>query len=105
VSTRPTDQAGDGSTSYATLDALSTETLRDRAFTRARHHGDVKFFWNLIEHLPSAGDTNTIDGSTGSIGTSIEEMIGLWRQLTGHEYGEQEPVVRAAFIDYLSRGA
>jgi hypothetical protein len=89
--------------SLATLEALSTEELRDRAFSRARRHGDAKFFWNLIEHLPSSEDTNTIDGSTGSIGTSIEEAIGIWRELTGHEYGEQEPVVRAAFIDYLQR--
>jgi len=27
----------------------------------------------------------------------------LWRELTGHGYGDQEPLVRAAFIDYLQK--
>ena len=91
----------DHPTDLATLDALSTEELRDRAFTRARKHGDIGFFWNLIERLPSARETESNDESLGSVGTSIEEAVGLWRQLTGHEYGEQEPIIRAAFIDYL----
>ncbi|GAA3386711.1 hypothetical protein [Cryptosporangium minutisporangium] len=85
----------------ATLDALSTEELRGRAFASARKRGDIGFFWNLIERLPSARETESNDESLGSVGTSIEEAVGLWRQLTGHEYGEQEPIIRAAFIDYL----
>ncbi|SHN01200.1 hypothetical protein [Cryptosporangium aurantiacum] len=85
----------------ATLDALSTEELRDRAFSSARKRGDIGFFWNLIERLPSARDTESNDESLGSVGSSIEEVVGLWRELTGHEYGEQEPLIRAAFIDYL----
>ena len=85
----------------ATLDALPTEELRDRAFASARKRGDVGFFWNLIERLPSARETTANDESLGTVGSSIEELVGLWRQLTGHEYGEQEPIIRAAFIDYL----
>jgi hypothetical protein len=85
------------------LAALSTEQLRDRAFTVARKRHDLRFFWELTQHLPHADDTESVDGSTGSIGTSIEDAVGLWRELTGHEYGEKEPVIRAAFIDYLQR--
>ena len=85
----------------ATLDALTTEELRDRAFSRARKHGDVGFFWDLIKHLPSARDADSNDESLGSVGSTIEEAIGLWRELTGHEYGDREPLIRAAFIDYL----
>ena len=33
--------------------------------------------------------------------SSIEEAVALWRELTGHGYGDQEPLLRAAFIDYL----
>jgi hypothetical protein len=87
----------------ATLDALSTDELRGRAFARARQRGDIGFFWHLIQHLPSARDTDANDESLGSLGNSIEEAIGLWRELTGHRYGDQEPVIRAAFIDYLLR--
>lgn len=85
----------------ATLDALTTEELRKRAFTRARHRGDISFFWQLIEHLPSARETESNDESLGSVGSTIEEAIGLWRELAGHGYGDREPVIRAAFIDYL----
>lgn len=87
----------------ATLDALPTDELRGRAFVRARQRGDIGFFWHLIEHLPSARNTESNDESFGTVGSSIEEAVGLWRELTGHQYGEQEPVIRAAFIDYLLR--
>ncbi|WP_170324012.1 hypothetical protein [Cryptosporangium phraense] len=89
----------------ATLDALSTEELRDRAFSRARKHGDIGFFWNLIERLPASRETESNDESLGTVGSSIEEVIGLWRELTGHDYGDQEPLFRAAFIDYLLKHA
>jgi hypothetical protein len=39
----------------------------------------------------------------GAIGASITDAIALWREMTGHEYGEREPLLRAAFIDYLTK--
>ena len=85
--------------SVAELDALSTEELRHRAFAKARRHGDVKFFWSVVRHLPHADDA----GSLGAVGASVDDAVALWRELTGHGYGESEPLLRAAFIDYLSR--
>ena len=61
------------------------------------------FFWGLIQHLPHADDAESLDASLGAVGASISDAMALWRELTGHEYGESEPLVRAAFIDYLSR--
>jgi hypothetical protein len=87
----------------AQLDALSTEELRKQAFHRARQHGDVRFFWSLLRHLPHADNAESLDGSLGSVGASVDDAVGLWRELTGHGYGEAEPLIRAAFIDYLSR--
>jgi hypothetical protein len=50
-------------TTFAELDALSTEVLR---------------------------------------GPTIDEAVALWRELGGHGYdAESEPLLRAAFIDYL----
>ncbi len=86
---------------FAELDELTTEDLRQRAFQLARERHDGRFFWDLFRHLPHADEAERVDGSTGSIGASIEDAIGLWREFTGHDYGEQEPVIRAAFIDYL----
>ena len=74
------------SPSFAELDALPTEELRERAFHRARERRDVGFFWSVLKHLPDA-----------------DEAVALWRELEGHGYGENEPLLRAAFIDYLQK--
>lgn len=86
---------------FAELDALSTEQLRVQAFAAARKRRDVGFFWNLIKILPHADDAERLDASTGAYGASIEDAIDLWREFTGHDYGSQEPVIRAAFVSYL----
>ena len=85
------------------LDALPTEELRERAFAIGVKRRDVGFFWSLIQHLPHADDTESLDASLGAVGASVSDAVGLWRELTGHGYGENEPLLRAAFIDYLVR--
>lgn len=87
----------------AELDDVSTEELRARAFTLARSRRDIKFFWGLIELLPHADDAQMLDTSSGSIGAAIDDAVGLWREFTGHSYGNQEPAIRVAFIDYLMK--
>ncbi|MEN3304132.1 MAG: hypothetical protein V7603_334 [Micromonosporaceae bacterium] len=81
------------------LAALTTEELRERAFALARHRRDLHFFWDLFKRLPHAEGAGP-DGSLG-IQSSVDEAVALWREFTGHAYGEEEPLVRAAFIDYL----
>jgi hypothetical protein len=89
---------------FAELDALSTEELRERAFAVARHRRDVGFFWSVLRHLPHADDAEELDGSPHAVGPTIDEAIALWREFTGHGYdAESEPLLRAAFIDYLLR--
>lgn len=86
----------------AELDTLSTEELRERAFDLARERRDVGFFWSVVQHLPNADEAAVLDGSPNSIGPTIDEASALWREFTGHEgYAETEPLLRAAFIDYL----
>jgi hypothetical protein len=87
----------------ADFDALSTEELRKLAFARAFRHADVGFFWDVVRHLPHADDAESLDGSLGSVGASIDDAVALWRELTGHGYGDAEPLLRAHFIDYLSK--
>ncbi len=86
------------------LHELSTEELRKRAFARAVARRDVAFFWSVLKHLPHADDTEELDGSLGSFAASVDDAVSLWRELTGHGYGDAEPLLRAAFIDYLSAG-
>jgi hypothetical protein len=89
---------------FAELDALSTEELRERAFELARKRRDLSFFWSVFRHLPHADDAESLDASLGAYGASVEDAVSLWREFTGHEYGEAEPILRAAFVDYLMKG-
>ncbi|BCL14380.1 MULTISPECIES: hypothetical protein [Micromonospora] len=89
--------------SFAELDALSTEELREQAFARARERRDVAFFWSVLRHLPDADEAAVLDGAPNSVGPTIEEAAALWRELTGHGYEESAPLLRAAFIDYLMK--
>lgn len=85
---------------FAELDALSTEELRERAFEKAKSKRDLGFFWDLFTHLPTAPETE--ERELADIGAAIEDTVQLWRELTGHDYGKSEPLIRAKFIDYLS---
>lgn len=89
--------------SLTTLDALSTEDLRERAFAKAWHHRDFGFFVNVIRILPAAEDYELLDGSVGSFSASLSDIVSLWREFTGHGFGDNEPLVRAEFIDYLMK--
>jgi hypothetical protein len=87
----------------AELDALSTEELRKQAFALAGKRRDLGFFWSVIRHLPHADDAEELDGSMGAFGASIDDAVALWREFAGRGYGESEPLLRAAFIDYLMK--
>lgn len=95
--------SGRPATDFAQLDALSTEELRERAFSVAREHRDIRFFWSVLRHLPNADEAEALDGSPNSVGPTVDEAVALWRELTGHGYEEAAPLLRAAFIDYLMK--
>jgi hypothetical protein len=84
------------------LDAMPTEELRERAFALARQRRDIKFFWDLFTHVTHSDD-DTQDGWLGSLDATIDDAVALWREATGHDYGGNEPLVRAAFIDYIMK--
>jgi hypothetical protein len=83
------------------LDTLTTEELRQRAFALAAKRRDVAFFWSVFKHLPHADDAESLDASLGAVGASLSDAVALWREFTGHGYGDAEPLLRAAFVDYL----
>jgi hypothetical protein len=87
--------------SFAELDALPTEELRERAFTVARERHDVGFFWSVLKHLPDSEEASQLDGAPNSIGPLVDEAVALLRELEGHSLTETEPLLRAKFIDYL----
>jgi hypothetical protein len=83
------------------LDDLSTEDLRTRAFEKAQSAHDLHFFWDLAKHLRASRALAGEDGSSGALTGSITELVGLVREMLGKDLGEDEPLVRARFLDYL----
>jgi hypothetical protein len=86
------------------LDALPTDELRHRAFVRAESKRDVGFFWDLVKHLRASRDVATEDGSSGHITGSITEAIDAVRELMSGDLEDDEPLVRARFINYIRTG-
>jgi hypothetical protein len=84
------------------LDTLSTEELRQRAFAKAERDKDRGFFWELVQHMRGSQAIAAEDGSSGGITGSITEAVHVVRELMGKEpLGEDEPLLRARFLDYL----
>jgi len=83
------------------LDDLTTEELRRRAFDKAQAGHDLHFFWDLTKHLRASRALAAEDGSGGGITGSLAELVELARELMGKGLGEDEPLVRARFLDYL----
>ena len=83
------------------LDELTTEQLRQRAFDKARGAHDRAFFWDLTRHLRGARAIAGEDGSSGGLTGTIAELVDLARELQGKDLGDDEPLLRARFLDYL----
>ena len=83
------------------LDDLPTEQLRQRAFEKARAAHDRGFFWDLARHLRGARAIAAEDGSSGGITGTLAELVEMAREMTGKGFGDDEPLVRARFLDYL----
>ncbi len=86
----------------AELEALGTDELRHKAFNIAERQLDVGFFWDLVKHMRASQAIAGEDGSSGAITGSITELVHLLRELMGKApFGDDEPLLRARFLDYL----
>jgi hypothetical protein len=82
------------------LDALSSKELHDRAIKRARHHLDVKFFYELMKLLPAAqaaaGDLDEAENDVFHLSAHVDD-------LTESGEGETADMLRPFYLDYLRR--
>jgi hypothetical protein len=84
------------------LHDLSTEELRARAFAKAEKAHDVRFFWDVATHVRGARAIAGEDGSSGAITGTVAEAVSVVRELMGKApLAEDEPLLRARFLDYL----
>ena len=82
---------------FAELDKLSTEELHHRAVRAARHHLDIKFFWKLMEYIPTA---EAMAGDEARGDTDIEH-ISIWMHDYANRSGALDEALRPVYIDYL----
>jgi hypothetical protein len=84
------------------LDDLSTDELRSRAFTKAEKAHDIGFVWDVAKHVRGARAIAGEDGSSGAITGTVAEAVSVVRELMGKApLAEDEPLLRARFLDYL----
>jgi hypothetical protein len=82
------------------LDRLSSGDLHDRAVSRAKHHLDVRFFWDLMAVLPVA------EASAGEFGDAQADVVKLSAHMddvTDAGRGEVADLLRPFYIEYLRR--
>ena len=84
----------------AELEALSTEELRQRAFSVAERRLDVGFFWDLLKHLPASASVARDDSFSGAP-AALSDALELLREFRGDHLGDAEPLIRARFVEYL----
>jgi hypothetical protein len=82
------------------LERLSSAELHDLAVRRARRHLDVRFFWNLMEVLPTAeaaaGDMEDAEADVQRLSAHVDDV-------TESGQGEVAELLRPFYLDYLRR--
>ena len=82
------------------LDALSSEELHDLAVSRAKHHLDVRFFYELSKVLPAA------EAAAGQMGEAQEDVMRLSAHLddiTDSGRGDVADLLAPFYLDYLRK--
>ena len=82
------------------LDALSSKQLHDMAVRRARHHLDLKFFWELIRTVPAA---EAAAGDLDELENDMQHLSGHLDDVTESGRGELAEMLRPFYLDYLRR--
>ena len=79
---------------------LSSRELHDLAVRHAHRHGDIRFFWQLMEVLPAvqaaARDLREAEADVLQMSAHLNDITDAGR-------GEVAEALRGFYIDYLTR--
>ena len=82
------------------LEQLSSAELHDLAVRHARRHLDVRFFWRLMEILPTAeaaaGEFEDADADVQRLSAHVDDV-------TESGKGEVADLLRPFYLEYLRR--
>jgi hypothetical protein len=82
------------------LDRLSSQELHDLAVSRAKHHLDARFFWELMRTLPAA---ESAAGDFDEAQNDVMKMSAHVNDVTEAGRGEVADLLRPFYLDYLRR--
>jgi hypothetical protein len=82
------------------LERLSSKELHDLAVSHARHHADVRFFWDLMKVLPVA---EAAAGELDEAEADVASMIAHVDDITDSGEGDVADLLRPFYLDYLKR--
>jgi hypothetical protein len=82
------------------LEKLSSAELHDLAVRHARRHLDVRFFWRLMQTLPTAeaaaGELDEAEADVMRLSAHVDDV-------TESGQGEVAELLRPFYLDYLKR--
>jgi hypothetical protein len=87
-------------TDPAELERLSSQQLHDLAVSYAKHHFDVKFFWQLMRLLPAA---EAAAGEMDAAETDVLRLSAHVDDVTEAGEGEVAEMLRPFYIEYLTK--
>jgi hypothetical protein len=82
------------------LEQLSSSELHDLAVSRAKHHLDIRFFWDLMGVLPAA---EAAAGELQEAEADVARMSSHIDDITESGKGEVAELLRPFYLDYLRR--
>jgi hypothetical protein len=80
------------------LDRLSAAELHDLAVRHARRHLDARFFWRLMQVLPTA---EAAAGEMDEAETDVLRLSAHVDDVTESGQGEVAELLRPFYLDYL----
>ncbi len=87
-------------TDRATLEALSSHELHDRAVHRAMRHLDVGFLWELLRAIP-AGEAAA--GHADHTAADITQVSAMISDALDSGEGDVADSLRPLYLDYLEK--
>jgi hypothetical protein len=82
------------------LEQLSSAELHDLAVRHARRHLDVRFFWRLMEILPTA---EAAAGEFADADADVQHLSAHVDDVTESGKGEVAELLRPFYLEYLRR--
>jgi hypothetical protein len=82
------------------LDQLSSKELHDRAVKRAKHHLDVRFYWDLMKLMPAAeaaaGNLDEAENDVFHLSAHVDDLVDSGE-------GDTADMLRPFYLEYLRK--